>query len=296
MPCPDGFLRRGGGSRIPRSCIVPGGVAVSATGGGARRPADGETGRFGVAEPAVPEGVEGPPEGGAPVPGLTPGGGVVVRTAEDEIGLELAGGAAAAITAAFAESRAAGILHLGAAHPRTDLHPTLDWWRDFGTNFAAAAGAALDPRAPEAPAEPEPGRVRLYEHAFAAPPLVGRRRSRRRCCGSRGRNSSKPRRNAAGPRRAARGSGCGSRTSTGTPSAGCGGTWPRTGAPRSAPSPSSPPMWTGRPGRPSRCIGRSARRRPCSPVGAQRKFVEPAGAAPPGVRRERTPAAVDRFP
>ena len=150
-----------------------GGAAVSAAGGEVRRSADGDAGRFGVAEPGAPEGVEGPPEGGALVAGLTPGGGVFVRTVADETGPELAGAAAAAITAAFAESRAAGILHLGAAHPRTELHPTLDWWRDFGTNFAAAACAALDPQDPEAPAQPEPDRAWLYEHAFAAPPMVG---------------------------------------------------------------------------------------------------------------------------
>ena len=150
-----------------------GGAAVSPTGGGVRRPADEEPGRFGVEDPGAADPVEGPPEGGVLVADLTPGGGVVVRADGETAGRVLPGGAADGIVAAFAESRAAGILHLGAAHPRTGLDPTLGWWRDLGVNFAAAACSALDPQTPEAPAEPEPDRAWLYEHAFATPPMVG---------------------------------------------------------------------------------------------------------------------------
>ena len=113
------------------------------------------------------------PARGALVADLTPGGEVVVHSAGDETGPELDADTAGAIADAFAEGRAAGILHLGAAEPRTELHPTLGWWRDFGGNFVAAACAALDPLDAEAPAEPEPDRAWLYEHAFSAPPMVG---------------------------------------------------------------------------------------------------------------------------
>ena len=77
------------------------------------------------------------------------------------------------VAEAFAEGRAAGVLHLGAAESRTHLHPTLGWWRDLGGAFVAAACAALDPLSPEEPAKPEPDRAWLQQHALSVPPMVG---------------------------------------------------------------------------------------------------------------------------
>ena len=113
---------------------------------------------------------------------LTPGGEIVLRYGADESGQDWPGEPGHYIRAAFtsdrvaeafAEGRAAGVLHLGAAESRTHLHPTLGWWRDLGGAFVAAACAALDPLSPEEPAKPEPDREWLQEHVLSAPPMVG---------------------------------------------------------------------------------------------------------------------------
>ena len=102
----------------------------------------------------------------------TPGGRIFV-TAGGEPGPELSPAAERRILAAFAEGPAAGVLHLGVAEPGTDLHPSLEFWRDLGRMFVAGACAALDPLEPEAFVHPEPDPGALAGHAEAIPPMSG---------------------------------------------------------------------------------------------------------------------------
>ena len=102
----------------------------------------------------------------------TPGGRILIG-ASDEPGPELSRRTEGRILAAFAEGPAAGVLHLGVAEPGTDLHPSLEFWRDLGRMFVAAACAALDPLEPETFIHPEPQPGALAGHAESVPPMPG---------------------------------------------------------------------------------------------------------------------------
>ena len=102
----------------------------------------------------------------------TPGGRILIG-ASDEPGPELSRRTEGRILAAFAEGPAAGVLHLGVAEPGTDLHPSLEFWRDLGRMFVAAACAALDPLEPETFIHPEPEPGALAGHAESVPPMPG---------------------------------------------------------------------------------------------------------------------------
>ena len=102
----------------------------------------------------------------------TPGGRILVVGA-GEPGPELPAAAERRILDAFAAGPAAGVLHLGVAEPGTDLHPSLEFWRDLGRTFVAAACAALDPLAPETFIQPEPDPEALAAHAESVPPMRG---------------------------------------------------------------------------------------------------------------------------
>ena len=59
------------------------------------------------------------------------------------------------------------------AEPGTDLHPSLEFWRDLGRMFVAGACAALDPLEPETFVHPEPDPGGLGGHAESVPPMPG---------------------------------------------------------------------------------------------------------------------------
>ena len=102
----------------------------------------------------------------------TPGGRILVGVS-GEPGPELSAAAERRILAAFAEGPAAGVLHLGVAEPGTDLHPSLEFWRDLGRMFVAGACTALDPLEPETFVHPEPDPGGLAGHAESVPPMPG---------------------------------------------------------------------------------------------------------------------------
>ena len=102
----------------------------------------------------------------------TPGGRIFV-SASGEPGPELSPAAEKRILTAFAESPVTGVLHLGVAEPGTDLHPSLEFWRDLGRMFVAGACAALDPLEPETFVHPEPDPGALAAHAESVPPMPG---------------------------------------------------------------------------------------------------------------------------
>ena len=102
----------------------------------------------------------------------TPGGRIFV-SASGEPGPELSPASEERLVAAFAEGPAAGILHLGVAEPGTDLHPSLEFWRDLGRMFVAGACAALDPLEPQTFVQPSPDPGRLAAHAESVPPMRG---------------------------------------------------------------------------------------------------------------------------
>lgn len=103
---------------------------------------------------------------------LTPSGQITLRPTLDE-GLTLPSSAAKRITDAFAKSRGHGVLYLGAAELKTDLDPTLGFWRDLGQALVAKVCAALDPNEPRSFVLPEPDPDELDALALAAPPMLG---------------------------------------------------------------------------------------------------------------------------
>ena len=102
----------------------------------------------------------------------TPGGRILVGVS-GEPGPELSAAAERRVLEAFAEGPAAGVLHLGVAEPGTDLHPSLEFWRDLGRMFVAGACTALDPLEPETFVHPEPDPGGLAGHAESVPPMPG---------------------------------------------------------------------------------------------------------------------------
>ncbi len=77
------------------------------------------------------------------------------------------------IRSAFERGHPAGLLHLGAAEPRTALPPALAFWRDFGRAFVAALCALPDLEETRERAEPAPSDGELERLAAAAPPMPG---------------------------------------------------------------------------------------------------------------------------
>ena len=102
----------------------------------------------------------------------TPGGRILVGVS-GEPGPELSAAAERRVLKAFAQGPAAGVLHLGVAEPGTDLHPSLEFWRDLGRMFVAGACTALDPLEPETFVHPEPDPGGLAGHAESVPPMPG---------------------------------------------------------------------------------------------------------------------------
>src|SRR6266545_1275340 len=77
------------------------------------------------------------------------------------------------IRSAFERGHPAGLLHLGAAEPRTALPPALAFWRDFGRAFVAALCALPDLEERRERAAPAPSDGEIERLAAAAPPMPG---------------------------------------------------------------------------------------------------------------------------
>jgi len=114
-----------------------------------------------------------PDVGDTLVCGLTPNGRIDVRPGLPEDGSRMSAAAAQRILDAFNVGRGHGVLHLGAAEPGTELHPTLSYWRDIGQKLVARVCGALDPTDPKSLVVPDPGQDDLEAYAQSAPPMQG---------------------------------------------------------------------------------------------------------------------------
>ena len=79
----------------------------------------------------------------------------------------------ARVEAAFGLGSGHGVLHLGAAEPGTELHPSVAFWQELGRQLVEAACGALNPVAPTATVVPAADPAALEELAAAAPPMRG---------------------------------------------------------------------------------------------------------------------------
>jgi len=90
-----------------------------------------------------------------------------------EDGPRTSAAAAQRILNAFNVSRGQGVLHLGAAEPGTELHPTLSYWRDIGQALVARVCGSLDPTDPKLLVVPDVGLDEPEVYAQSAPPMQG---------------------------------------------------------------------------------------------------------------------------
>ena len=105
--------------------------------------------------------------------GLTPSGRIDVYpgSPDDDPGLSTA--VQQRILRAFDIGRGHGVLHLGAGELKTELHPTLAYWRDIGKSLVARVCGAWDPTDPTLLEVPEPAPDELAAFTQAAPPMPG---------------------------------------------------------------------------------------------------------------------------
>ena len=104
---------------------------------------------------------------------VTPRGQIALTPDPTGVGPPLSARVEQRITEAFSAGRGTGVLHLGAAELRTDLDPTLAFWRDLGQQFVAAVCGALDPMDPSSFVLPEADPATLDALAAAVPPMRG---------------------------------------------------------------------------------------------------------------------------
>ncbi|HEC01906.1 MAG TPA: ATP-dependent helicase, partial [Phycisphaerales bacterium] len=105
--------------------------------------------------------------------GLTPSGRIDVRAGTPEDGPQISAAVAQRILDAFNIGRGHGVLHLGAAEPGTDFHPTLSYWRDIGQALVARVCGTLDPTDSKPLVVPGPDPDELEAYAQSAPPMQG---------------------------------------------------------------------------------------------------------------------------
>ncbi len=105
--------------------------------------------------------------------GLTPSGRIDVRAGSPEDGPQVSAAVAQRILDAFNIDRGHGVLHLGAAEPGTELHPTLSYWRDIGQALVARVCGSLDPTDPKSLVMPDLSWDELEAYAQSAPPMQG---------------------------------------------------------------------------------------------------------------------------
>jgi superfamily II DNA or RNA helicase len=114
-----------------------------------------------------------PDVGDTLVCGLVPSGRIEVRPGSPENEPRMSAAAAKRILDAFDVGRGHGVLYLGAAELRTDLHPSLSYWREIGRSFVARACGALDPTDPKSVAVPDPDPNEISAFVQGAPPMQG---------------------------------------------------------------------------------------------------------------------------
>ncbi len=105
--------------------------------------------------------------------GLTPSGRIDVYPGSPDDGPGLSTAVQQRILGAFDFGRGHGVLHLGARELKTELHPTLAYWRDIGKSVVARACGALDPTDPRSLVVPDPAPDELAAFTEAAPPMPG---------------------------------------------------------------------------------------------------------------------------
>ena len=105
--------------------------------------------------------------------GLTPSGRIDVHPGSPDDGPGLSTPVQQRILRAFDIGRGHGVLNLGARELKTELHPTLAYWRDIGKSVVARVCGALDPTDPRSLVVPEPAPDELAAFTQAAPPMPG---------------------------------------------------------------------------------------------------------------------------
>ena len=105
--------------------------------------------------------------------GLTPSGRIDVYPGSPDDGPGLSTAVQQRILGAFDIGRGHGVLHLGAGELKTELHPTLAYWRDIGKSVVARVCGALDPTDPRSLVVPDPDPDELAAFTQAAPPMPG---------------------------------------------------------------------------------------------------------------------------